>query len=645
MVEIAIFPLEERLSGDAAVANLRSSLADRNRAPGEIEHLYPTSPALRRLVVLSQELEERDLRRLVRDSPSLLAKVVGESRRVGLGALPLEQLLFLKGVPSELLREAIRSALTFRSSYEPGTNERMHQNQWMRAMLRAQCVRELAKDSVSHPIEPNTGALAAMCADIGYQVATVLYASSEHLPQAVHRRGPDSCTIAWDHGFAGPGGPGHSQLGAQLLAAWDVDAVIVDAVENHHCPQLARAESKPYSMAIFLANAVIWNIPAVYEEQDYQEEYASVPADYLRYFGISAAVLTGLVQRMQSFAIWLRSQSTGVLPLARRRTDSPAHDVNSSVQAPKGSQGIGEGQRVSYKARALKLLAVPSLTPYCSALSDLARLEVMNLQLVALAVESSPSMTAFLVGRANEIWHRQQGYEVLSVQEAISVVGENALRAMLADFAQANDQYAKATAGQMTGCATYWMHATAVAFAARELSKRIPAALGVSAKELELLAYVHQIGQSAMAYLDPPEFTAHLSVAVPDNLPAQQAPLKDFAGVAMPIDTLGAIVCRKWGVPEVVCEALEGFRNPEKMPVSRAQTLAYALLVAKALVIDAALPYPEPLALRPVRRFNDKELAALGLERRDLVAVREAVAQCGQLLPAQYAGLRDYQSA
>jgi HD-like signal output (HDOD) protein len=637
MIEAAISDSGARPHGGMA-AGILSSRASVGADPVEqLEHLYPISPSLRRMVVLSQGLDERDVRRLVRNSPSVMAKVVGESRRVGLGDVPLEQLLSLKSVPQEILRSALNGALAFRSRYEPCTNERMHQNVWMRAILRARCVRELSRLARCNGVEANVAALVAMCADLGYQVANVLYAGAARMPEGSVGPAHGQTPLAWDTAYPGPGGATHSELAARLLASWDVDSLVVRAIASHHQPQAAPVHAKPYAMAVRFANALIWNIPGIYEEQDFQEDFdALVPADWA-FFGLDPAMEGTLTNQMRDFAIWLRSQSVDVLPLARRRLDTPARLSGQPGDSARPAKAAARRMPTSMTADALALAAVPTLTPCCSALSDLARLEVMDRGQVAHAIESSPSMTAYLVGKANSLWHRQQGYEILGVQEAMSVVGEKALRAMLFDFARANERYARATAGQMTGCSTYWMHATAMAFAAREIARKLPESLGVSAREIELLAYVHGIGQSAVASLDPDALAA--SMAAAGAATATSRPPDHPQRGAASIDALGAVLCRKWGLPETICAALEGFRNPETMPVSHAQTLAYCLLVAKALVIDAAIPYPEPLALRPVRRFTDRELAALGLERTALLEIRNAIQQIGEALLARYAAL------
>jgi HD-like signal output (HDOD) protein len=639
MVDAALTAFGRSPAGAFAAAVV-ADLAPIPVSPVErIEHLYPISPALRRLVVLSQGLDDRDLRRLVRNSPSVMAKVVGECRRIGLANVALEQLLSLKSVPQEVMREALGGALNFHSRYQPLSNERMHQNAWMRAMLRARCVRELVRLANRPVIDPNVGALIAMCADIGSQVANVLDPNRVRLPPAGSPPAPGIMTAAGSHDLRAAEPPHHGDLGGQLLAAWDVDRVVVDAVACQDYPEHAPASSQPYAVAVRMSKSIIWHIPGIYEEQDLQEDYQEIAAGDWAVLALPETIAGELAARMTDFAIWLRTQSVDVLPLARRRSDTPALAGPGTGTRPAEPPPPAR-ERTAFKTGTLALLAVPSLTPYCSALLDLARLEVMDLRQVAHAIESSPSMTAFLVGRANGIWRRQQGFEILGVQEAMSVVGEKALRTMLFEFANANERYAGATAGQMTGCSTYWMHATAMAFAAREISRRLPASLGICARELELLAYVHGIGQSAAAFLDPDAFIAAMARA-PNGPAALEPTVDDREGGPTPIDALGALLCRKWGLPEDVCAAIAGFRQPEKMPVSRAQTLAYCLLVAKALVIDAALAYPEPLALRPVRRFTDRELAALGLERGALVEIRAAIAQFGEPLLTQYAGLRD----
>lgn len=151
--------------------------------------------------------------------------------------------------------------------------------------------------------------------------------------------------------------------------------------------------------------------------------------------------------------------------------------------------------------------------------------------------------------------------------------------------------------------ANFWRHSMGVGVCAKILAKR------VLAKQLEVnpdVAFVsgmlHGIGQLALIAAVPDEF-----YAIMDYRAAHDCRLFDAEQAVLGTDhaQIGAHLARKWGFPQIICDAIERHYMPDIPPTSNMSDLVHvSKVLCHALEIGTNAYTVPPLSDHAMARLN-----------------------------------------
>lgn len=236
---------------------------------------------------------------------------------------------------------------------------------------------------------------------------------------------------------------------------------------------------------------------------------------------------------------------------------------------------------------------------------------------LARVIKGDPAFVGRLIKAANGLVAESRR-AVVSVQEALMVLGLPAVRAMALGFSLLSNY--RRGACRSFDYEQFWSAAMLSALAMQRVSQRVRAMAADEAFSLGLLA---SIGELAMATLYPVEFSAVLDEAVRD--PATPQIEIERRMLAIDHRALGAAMLIDWGFPQLLARATENFVRPDlggAAPDSRDERLMRSLGLADAI----AQFYLAARAEHAGRGGELQQLAAqLGIAREDFAALCERV--------------------
>ncbi len=161
--------------------------------------------------------------------------------------------------------------------------------------------------------------------------------------------------------------------------------------------------------------------------------------------------------------------------------------------------------------------------------------------------------------------------EITSLQQAVALIGVSGITTIALSFAV----LAQRGSSMCEGFDNYRYAAQSVGCAAAAKVLAVVARAG-SGQEAFLAGLLSQIGRATLAVSMPEEYAGVLKLAkrIPADLPALEK--KAFGG---DYPAVGAWLLRTWSIPASLCQAIEAFRNTEK--IAGAPPLARVLYVAE----------------------------------------------------------------
>ncbi len=236
---------------------------------------------------------------------------------------------------------------------------------------------------------------------------------------------------------------------------------------------------------------------------------------------------------------------------------------------------------------------------------------------LARVIKGDPAFVGRLIKAANGIVSEARR-AVVSVQEALMVLGLPAVRTMALGFSLLSNYRKGACAGFDYG--RFWSSSIVMALSMQSLAPRTRVLAADDAFSLGLLA---RIGELALATVYPNEYSRILAEV--QRSPEQRQVELEEEAFAMTHRELGAAMLTDWGVPDILTTPVRQYEQAEMTGLaegSREAGLVQCLVLSRAIAQLCLAPEDEHVALMgPMFRLS----ARLGLPREDFVAVCERV--------------------
>lgn len=227
---------------------------------------------------------------------------------------------------------------------------------------------------------------------------------------------------------------------------------------------------------------------------------------------------------------------------------------------------------------------LPSPRGVALAVMRIAHDETVSTVELAQTIKVDPAFVGRLIKAANGALFRQR--PIVSVQEALMVVGIPAVRAMALGFSLLSN-YRKG-ACEAFDYVRFWSSSVIMALAMQALAARMQM---VATDELFSVGLLAQIGELALATVYPDKYGQLLKeAAAGGDLPALEKQI-----LAMTHADLSTAMLMDWGLPPVFTEPARYFERPQEAPFSsdcREMLIMQCLVLAKC-VADICLSKPE----------------------------------------------------
>lgn len=247
---------------------------------------------------------------------------------------------------------------------------------------------------------------------------------------------------------------------------------------------------------------------------------------------------------------------------------------------------------------------LPSPKGAALAIIRLTRKDDLSLAELARVIKTDPAFVGRLVKAANGA-ALQPGRPIVSVQDALMVVGLPAVRNMALGFSLLSN-YRNGRCEHFD-YDRYWSGALLMAIACQMLSKRLQCA---SPDEMFCLGLLARIGELAMATLFPTEYSELLVEARASD--ADGLVVLERERFAMTHRELSAAMLGDWGMPRVFQEVAFHFEAPSAAPFAPGSRDGAILKVTHLAAEIAQICLADPMA-RPVL-MDDLQRAAAELE-------------------------------
>ncbi len=260
---------------------------------------------------------------------------------------------------------------------------------------------------------------------------------------------------------------------------------------------------------------------------------------------------------------------------------------------------------------------LPSPRGIALAIIRLTQSDDVSMGELARVIKGDPAFVGRLIKAANGIVSEARR-AVVSVQEALMVLGLPAVRTMALGFSLLSNYRKGACAG--FDYERFWSSSLVMALSMQSLAPRTRVLAADDAFSLGLLA---RIGELALATVYPNEY-ARILAEVKRSPELRQVELEEDA-FAMTHRELGAAMLADWGVPEILTAPVRQYEQGDLSGLaegSREAGLVQCLVLSRAIAQLCLAPEDEHVALMgPMFRLS----ARLGLPREDFVAVCERV--------------------
>ena len=260
---------------------------------------------------------------------------------------------------------------------------------------------------------------------------------------------------------------------------------------------------------------------------------------------------------------------------------------------------------------------LPSPRGVAIAIIRLAQSADVSMGELARVIKGDPAFVGRLIKAANGVV-AENGRSVVSVQDALMVLGLPAVRAMALGFSLLSN-YRKGSC-EAFDYTRFWTSSVLMALSMQALARRLRVIPADDAFSVGLLA---RIGELALATMYPADFAQVLRKVA--AAPAARQLDLEHAAFAMTHCELGAAMLADWGIPALLYDPVRFFETPEYADFAegtREAVLMQCLVLSRAIAQLCLAPESEHARLIvPMLRVSSR----LGLARGDFVTLCERV--------------------
>lgn len=263
---------------------------------------------------------------------------------------------------------------------------------------------------------------------------------------------------------------------------------------------------------------------------------------------------------------------------------APARDTNKMTTGPAAATPARDSSENAYLARRTELVLkeieqLPTLPSVATRLLQLGLNDDTEIREIVRVIETDPTLTARLLGMCKKAAMRTR-VPITTVEMAVVMLGLESVRALVLSLEifdwtrrlerpDASEGTAKGSASTRPGRGTtttaaamdaervfsrvgFWQHSIAVACAADLITREHPR-LEFRPEEAFVCGLVHDLGKLALDWLLPKAFAR-----VVDLASHHRAELGEFERAVVGLDhaQVGEHLARRWGLPELVCDAI-----------------------------------------------------------------------------------------
>ncbi len=213
--------------------------------------------------------------------------------------------------------------------------------------------------------------------------------------------------------------------------------------------------------------------------------------------------------------------------------------------------------------------------------------EKISIVELAQTIKVDPAFAGRLIKAANSAFFRNR--PIVSVQEALMVVGIPAVRAMALGFSLLSNYRKGACPG--FDYIRFWSSSVIMALAMQTLATRLRM---VATDELFSVGLLARIGELALATIYPAKY-GQLLTEVTEGKPGGDLLEREQQTLAMTHSDLGTAMLTDWGIPSVFTDPLRYFEHPLEAPFAaggREMMIMQCLILAKC-VADICLGQPD----------------------------------------------------
>ncbi len=276
-----------------------------------------------------------------------------------------------------------------------------------------------------------------------------------------------------------------------------------------------------------------------------------------------------------------------------------------------------------------KIDEIPTLPAVVPKLLSLMEDDMTSGADIAAALSQDPALTSKLLKVSNSAYY---GFsqKIVSLDKAVPLLGFNMVKSLALSIGviRSLPEGGKSPHFSQEGL---WIHSLAVATAIQELGKKIKQ--GGSREHLFIVGLLHDIGKVVLDLFFRDLFHKALEMAYDKGM--AELHVAERRTIGFDHGDVGAMLLTRWRFPPMICDPI-AVHHHEEMPEAKDNVDVALLRIADTLPQELGLGEGGTLVMPG---DYDKELKVLGLEEKDLDAVRAELDQAKEGINAFFKAL------
>jgi len=264
-------------------------------------------------------------------------------------------------------------------------------------------------------------------------------------------------------------------------------------------------------------------------------------------------------------------------------------------------------------AHVLKSESLPTLSNVASKLIDITGREETTVNEITRLIAQDVSLSAKVLKVVNSAFYSFP-HEVGTIQQAVAILGTNAVRSLVLSFSFLNMEKSRRDGG--FDYQRFWEQSLATAVAARMIAGQIK--LGIDAEEVFTAGLLQNIGVLILAQAYPEVYDEILAAADNDRNGPLLIELEE-ARIGASHAFIGNAATRRWQFPAILSEPILYHHQPEEFPVKNPELAKAVRITYLAGLLTNIIYSNRPLDYAKQFRQQAQKLLGLSVNDIDLV--------------------------